>query len=245
MQENKIVIRGVNFDNVDMNEALEKAKGFIENNGSVKVVHTPNSEIVQLCVEQNGYYSLINSADIILPDGSGVILASKLLHTPLTKGKVAGVEFGEHLAKMASEHSWKLFLFGGKPGIAEAAADKLKEKYPKLEICGTNDGYIKDESADNALIEKINLSGADILYVCTGVPRQEKWMYEHRDKLNVKLMAGLGGSLDIYSGTSKRAPDIFIKLGLEWFYRLIKEPQRIGRMMKLPKFIIGTVFSRK
>lgn len=246
---NKINIRGVYFDDVDMNEAVARCDELINSSDTPHTVHTPNAEIVQLCIEKPEHYELINSASLIIPDGAGVILAAKLLKTPLTKGKVAGVELGDNLARLASEKGYSIFLLGGKPAnaeegtpcVAEEAARKLAEKYPGLKVAGTNDGYFKD---DAAIIEKINASGADILYVCTGVPRQEKWMAAHRSELKVKLMLGLGGSLDIYSGMSKRAPKIFIKLGLEWLYRLLKEPWRLGRMMKLPKFVLGTLFSK-
>ena len=239
---NKINIRGVLFDDVDMAEAVARCEELIASDDTPHRVHTPNAEIVQLCVEQPEYYELINSASLIVPDGSGIILAAKLLHTPLVKGKVAGVELGERLAALSAEKGYRLFLLGGKPGVAEEAARKLEEKYPGMQLSGVNDGYFKD---DAEVIEKINRSNADILFVCTGVPRQEKWMYAHRDELKVRLMLGLGGSLDIYSGTAKRAPKIFIRLGLEWFYRLLKEPWRLGRMMKLPKFILGTIFAKR
>jgi len=238
------------FDSVTMDEAVAVCDDLINSSDTPHTVHTPNAEIVQLCVEAPEHYELINSASLIIPDGSGVILASKILKTPLVKGKVAGVELGDRLAKLASEKGYSIFLLGGKPAnadegtpcVCEAAARKLCEKYPGLTVAGTNDGYFKD---DAAIIKKINDSGADILYVCTGVPRQEKWMAAHKAELNVKLMLGLGGSLDIYSGMSKRAPKIFIRLGLEWLYRLLKEPWRLGRMMKLPKFVLGTMFSKK
>ncbi len=240
----KISIRGVNFDNVSLDEAADIVNGFILGEGT-KTIHTPNAEIVQLCVEQNEYYDLINSADLIIPDGSGVILASKILGTPLKKGKVAGIELAERTLALSAEHGYKVFFLGGKPGVADIAAQNMKEKYPGLDIVGTNDGYFKKEGEEtDAVIEKVNASGAQVLFVCLGVPAQEKWMYANRDKLNVRVMAGLGGSLDVYAGNVKRAPKIFIKLGLEWLYRLMKEPSRIGRMMKLPKFILGTFFSK-
>lgn len=240
----KISIRGVNFDNVSLDEAVGIVEGFIEGGGT-NVVHTPNSEIVQLCVEQNEYYSLINSADLIIPDGSGVILASKILGTPLAKGKVAGIELAERTLALSAERGYKVFFLGGKPGVADTAAQKMTGKYPALNIVGTNDGYFKKTGEEtDAVIEKINNSGAQVLFVCLGVPAQEKWMSENREKINVRVMAGLGGSLDVFAGNVKRAPKIFIKLGLEWFYRLIKEPSRIGRMMKLPKFLFGTLFAK-
>ena len=239
---NKISVRGVNIDNVTMDEATEIIDTFAASK-SFHAVFTPNAEIVQLCVEDKDMLELVNSADLIVPDGAGVVLASKILKKPL-KGKVAGVELGEKAISLSNEKGYRVFLLGSKPGIAELAAEKLREKYPDFNLVGTNDGYFKKEGAESdAVIDKINSANTDILFVCLGVPAQEKWIMANRDKLkNVGLIMGLGGSLDSYAGTVKRAPKIFIKLGLEWFYRLIKEPKRIGRMMKLPKFVFGTIF---
>ena len=135
----------------------------------------------------------------------------------------------------------RLFLLGGKPGIAELAAKKMLEQHPKLCICGTMDGYFK-EAAD--AVQRINAAKADVVYVCLGAPKQENFMHDHAHELNVKLMIGLGGTLDGIAGTVKRAPRWMIRLQLEWLYRLIKEPRRIGRMMRLPKFIFAAIKMR-
>jgi len=238
MEYDKINVRGIDFAAVDMNEAVGICRDLFNSDGLPKIIHTPNAEIVQLCIEQPEYYNLINRADLIIPDGAGVILAAKILKTPLVKGRVAGIELGENLIKLSAELGWKVFLYGGEPDVADMAAANLTAKYPNLIICGTNDGFEKD---NDVVINKINDSGAEFLIVCLGVPRQEKWMRDNIDKLNVKLMVGLGGSIDGYAGIVKRAPKLFLKLNLEWFYRLIKQPSRIGRMMKLPKFIFGTI----
>ncbi len=240
----KITVRGVHFDHVTLDEAARIAAGFAAGD-IARVIHTPNSEVVQLCIEQPEYYDLINSADLIIPDGSGVVLASKILGKPLTKGKVAGVELAERILADAADSGMAVYLLGGKPGVAGTAARKMCEKYPGLHIVGTHDGYFdKTGEQNDAVIGEINASGARILLVCMGVPAQEKWMAANRKKLQVGVMAGLGGSLDVFAGTVRRAPKIFIKLGLEWFYRLLREPTRIGRMMKLPKFLFGTMFAK-
>ena len=242
----KITVRGVHFDDVSLDEACARVDEFIQSEGSAKIIHTPNAEIVQLCCEQPEYYELINSADMIIPDGSGVILAAKILKTPLKKGKVAGIELAEKTLALSAQKGYKVYFLGSKPGVAEQAAKNMAEKYPGLNVVGCHDGYFKKEGEESdAVIAGINASGAQVLFVCLGVPAQEKWMAANREKLAVKVMAGLGGSLDVFAGNVKRAPKIFIKLGLEWLYRLLKEPSRIGRMMKLPKFVIGTVFSKK
>lgn len=247
----RINIRGIPFDNVNYDEAVEKCMDFVRNpksDGSAAILHTPNSEIVQLCIEQNKYYEIIGGADIIIPDGVGIILASKILGTPLIKGKVAGVEVADGILRAASKEGYSVFFYGGKPkneesdAIADIAASKAVEEYPGLKIAGTCDGYIKDEAA---VIARIHDSGADILYVCLGAPKQEIFMFEHRKELGVKLCCGFGGTLDVIAGTVKRAPRIFIKLGLEWLYRLITQPSRFFRMLALPRFLIGTIFSKR
>ena len=244
----KINVRGVAFDNVDLDEALAIAEGYIER-GERCVVFTPNSEIVQMTLEDEGFREIISSADLILPDGAGVVLASKILKTPL-KCKVAGCEFAERLVRESASGKYKIFFYGSKPeteegvSVSELAERKMAEKYEGFKAAGTSHGYVKKENYPE-LIEKINSSGAEVLFVCLGVPMQEKFIFENRDKLSPKVIIGLGGTLDVFAGTVKRAPEIFVKLSLEWFYRLLKEPKRIGRMMKLPKFIFGTIFSRK
>ena len=134
-----------------------------------------------------------------------------------------------------------VFLFGSKPGVAEAAADNLTAAYPGLVISGTCNGYFTD---DGPIIEKINAASPDLLLVCLGAPKQELWMSENASRLNVRLMAGLGGSLDVFAGNVKRAPAAWQRLGLEWLYRLIKEPRRIKRMIKLPLFVLAVIIKR-
>ena len=236
----KINIRGIPFDNVTMQEAIALAEREIGKEG-VSVVVTPNAEIAQACLENTHIHDIVTQADIILPDGAGIIMASEILGTPL-KEKVAGVELGEATLKHCAEHGIGVFFLGAKPGVANDAAKVMQEKYPGLPVLGTHDGYFKKTGEENdAVISEIVASQAKVLFVCLGVPAQEKWIYENRDRLiGVKVALALGGSLDVYSGNVKRAPKLFIRLGLEWFYRLLKEPKRIGRMMKLPKFYFGT-----
>ena len=135
-----------------------------------------------------------------------------------------------------SKSGKSVYFLGAKPGIAQRAGENMAQKYPGLTVAGVHDGYFKE---DDEVIADINASGAQVLFVCLGAPKQEYWMHKNLSKLNTHLMLGLGGSLDIFAGESKRAPDIFIKLGLEWLYRLLKQPSRIGRMMALPKFIMA------
>ncbi len=237
----KINIRGVYFDSVTLDGAADILMSSLEN-GKQCVLYTPNSEIVQACIDSPELYGVINSAELVIPDGIGVVKAGRILGTPFVHGKVAGIEVGEEIIKRLSGSGRGIFLLGGKPDIAEAARDKLSEKYGGLNFVGCHDGYFKKNGEENdTVIEEINKSGAEVLYVCLGAPAQEKWIAENRGRFaSVKLMLALGGSLDGYAGAVKRAPKIFIKLGLEWFYRLLREPWRLKRMMNLPKFYFGT-----
>ena len=228
----KIDIMGVGFDNVTMEEAIARTRELLALNAPFYCV-TPNSEIVYEAMHDTAFFDLLNGAALVLPDGAGVVKASKILGTPL-KQKVAGVEYADCLLSLMEELDLGLFLLGAKPGIAELAFEKMKQKHPRLRLCGLNDGYFQD---DAPVIEKVNASGADVLFVCLGAPKQEKFMFAHKDDCKVKMMIGLGGSLDSFAGTVKRAPRWMIKLNLEWFYRLLKEPKRLGRMMRLPKFL--------
>lgn len=229
----KIDVMGVQFDNMTKEQFVARAEEIIQA-GEHGYCVTPNAEIVYEAVQDDSFRDLLNGASLVLPDGAGVVLGAKILGTPLTE-KVAGIEFGEALCDLMAKTGGKVYLLGSKPGVAEQAGENLKKKYPGLNICGTADGYFKDETE---VIQKINEAQPNILFVCLGAPKQEKFMKNHLGEINANLMLGLGGSLDGYAGVAKRAPRWMIKLNLEWLYRLIKEPSRLGRMMRLPKFVV-------
>lgn len=231
---NTAEILGVRFSAVTMEEAVEAAMARIRAQEKGYVV-TPNAEIVYLCRSQPDLTALLNGACLTLPDGIGVVYAARLLHRTLP-GKVAGVDFAEALMARMAREGRSVFFLGAKPGVAELAAQKLTEKYPGLVVKGCRDGYFQDDAEAVAAVNAAG--GADLALICLGAPKQERFMKAHQDELQATLLCGLGGSLDVFAGTVRRAPDIFIKLGLEWFYRLLKEPKRIGRMMSLPKFML-------
>lgn len=235
----KLDVMGLQFDNVTMDEALTRADAFLSGDKTVCVV-TPNAEIAYEALHDASLRKLLNSADLMLPDGAGVVLASKLLKTPL-KEKVAGVDFAAGLLKLLARNQQSVFLLGAKPGVAETAAEKMVQMTPGLRIAGLHDGYFTDEAP---IIAQINESGADVLFVCLGSPKQELFMQRYRQALGVKIMIGLGGSLDAFAGTVKRAPQWMIRMNLEWLYRLIKEPKRFGRMLRLPKYLFAVMKTR-
>ena len=237
---NTASILGVQFHAVTKQQAVELAMSKIRSRQKGYVV-TPNPEIVDLCRHDEKFMGVVNHATLVLPDGIGIIYAAKILGEKL-HGKVAGIEFAESLVAAMAKENMRLYLLGAKPGVAEKAGANLCAKYPGLVLAGTHDGYFSDPQE---VVDIINAAGgADVVFVCLGAPKQEKFIADNMDDIHSTLFCGLGGSLDVFAGVAKRAPDIFIKLGLEWFYRLLKQPSRIGRMMKLPKFLLIVIKER-
>ena len=232
----RINIMGVGFDSLTLPEAVERAEELMAERRAAYVV-TPNPEIVMTCWENPDAMDAVQNADLVLPDGVGVVYGARILGTPL-KGKLPGIDFATEVMRRMAKCGGRVYLLGAKPGVAETAGERMKAQFPGLEICGTHDGYFQD---DAPVIKDINALQPDLLLVCLGAPKQELWMHRNAAALEVGLMAGLGGSLDVFAGTVKRAPVFFQKLGLEWFYRLIKEPWRFKRMMKLPKFLFACI----
>lgn len=230
----RIDVCGVGIDNVTMDEAVARAMELLRGSETAYAV-TPNAEIVWEAMHDPALRDLINEAALVLPDGAGVVLGARILGTPL-KEKVAGIDFAGRLMAAMAQSGHKLYLLGSKPGVAEEAARRCVEKYPGLQICGTADGYFQDEGP---VVEAINASGADAVFVCLGAPKQERFMKAHQQELHARFLIGLGGSLDGFAGNVKRAPKWMIRCNLEWLYRLVKEPRRLGRMMRLPKFILA------
>jgi len=236
----RIDVLGVGFDNLTMEEAVNRGMELLHSEGAHYVV-TPNPEIVEVCRENPEAKEAVNGADLVLPDGIGVIKGAAILGTPL-KERTPGVEFAAHIMERMAQEGLSLFLLGAKPGVAELAAANLTEKYPGLKIAGTHDGYFKE---DAPVIDTIKTSGADCVFVCLGAPKQEFWMRKNGLATGAHLLCGLGGSLDVFAGVVERAPKFWCDHGLEWFYRLCKEPKRIGRMMKLPLFLIHVKQEKK
>ena len=236
----RIDVLGVGFDNLTMKEAVAAGMELLHQEGAHYVV-TPNPEIVEVCRESPEAMAAVNGADLVLPDGIGVVKGAAMLGTPL-KEKTPGIEFAAGLMERMAREGMSLYLLGAKPGVAETAGEKLAAKYPGLKIAGTHDGYFKE---DAPVVRAIAESRADAVFVCLGAPKQEFWMEKNGEATGAHLLCGLGGSLDVFAGTVERAPKFFRDHGLEWFYRLCKEPKRIGRMMKLPLFLIHVKKEKK
>lgn len=229
-----IDVLGVKVDRISFNDAVDRAENLVKTDG-VSTVFTPNPEIIMVAKDDAVFRSILNSAELCTADGIGVVYAAKILKTPVPE-RVAGFDLTCELLKRLSQSGEGVFLFGAKPTVAEIAKANMEKKYQGLNIVGTRNGYFKPED-ESEIVNEINESGAKLLLVCLGAPKQEKWIAAHRNELKVNLCMGVGGTLDVFAGTAKRAPKIFIKLNLEWLYRLLKQPSRIGRFAALPKFM--------
>ena len=236
----RIDILGVGFDNYTMAELVEKGTEFLCSDGCHYVV-TPNPEIVETCRENAEARRAVNGADLVIPDGIGVIYGARILGTPL-KERTPGIEFGTHMIEKCARLGKSVFFLGAKPGVAELAAENMKKKFPDLKVAGTHDGYFKE---DAPVVEKVRASGADLLFVCLCAPKQELWIARNAAKLRVGAVIGVGGTFNFIAGKVKRAPMWMQKCGLEWLHRLIKNPKRIGRQLKLFSFLFIAFFNRK
>lgn len=235
MTGKRVDMLGVPIDAVGEKEAFRRVVEFFEGS-TLKKIYTPNPEIVMLAQQDGKLLRILQEGDLVVPDGIGLIIGSKIKNKGLTE-RVPGVDLMHRILIYCGQYGKSIYLFGGKPGVAEQAAVNIQEKYPGIRVVGMHHGYITPEE-ENKIVEDINTSGAQVVFVALGAPKQEYWIDRHKDQLNCQIAMGVGGSIDVYAGTVKRAPKAFQRLGLEWFYRLLKEPRRYKRMLLLPKFLI-------
>lgn len=241
MSNEKISIFDIPIDNIRMEQAFAKVISFLEKD-FCHIVFTPNSEIMMAARSDALLKEILSSANLLVADGAGVVLGSKILGTPLPE-RVAGYDLTCKIFEYASQNPLRIFLFGAKPDVVEVAATKIPMMFPGIEIVGYENGYFKPED-ESKILDHISKCNPQLLLVALGAPRQEKWIYANRDKIKANVCIGVGGSLDVFAGVAQRAPLIFQKYGLEWFYRLCKQPSRFVRMLALPKFVLYTFAER-
>lgn len=199
---------------------------------------TPNGVMAMHAIEDLSFSALLQKATLTLPDGVGITAAAKLLHTPFSHGRVTGVSLGEEVLRLAAKEKLSVFFLGGRPGIAELAAKRMKARYPALLIAGCRHGY----SLDRSLTKQVKSSGAAILFCCLGSPKQEAVAERLSHALSCPILC-LGGSLDVYAGKVERAPEIVQSAGCEWLWRTLREPRRITRLPALISFSL-IIFQR-
>jgi N-acetylglucosaminyldiphosphoundecaprenol N-acetyl-beta-D-mannosaminyltransferase len=227
-------ILGIPVDCITMDGAIDYATCLIEENEKGGYILAINPEKVMVLQKDAALLNAFSSASLLIPDGIGVVMAMRWLHG-LQTVRVPGSELMPRLCAMAAGKGYGVFLYGAQEDVNKGSAEKLCHLYPGLKIAGRANGYLKEEDMPE-LVRRINASGANILFVALGSPKQEQWIQKWCANLDVNIIQGIGGTLDTIVGTVKRAPPIFCKLGLEWFYRLVTNPQRASRQKALPVF---------
>ena len=235
--ENKISLLGAGIHNVTMEEAMTVIDSFVAEGGLHQVI-TLNAEILYQAQENQRLLRLINKADLVTPDGSGIVWGADYLGMTL-KERVSGIDLLWEICRVAPEKGWRIYLLGAAPGVAEQAAANLKIKYEGISIAGVRNGYFDMSSQEEvqSIVEEVRQAQADILFIAMGAPRQEYFIEDYGKEFGVKVAIGVGGSFDVVAGNVKRAPVFMQKMGIEWLWRLLCQPSRWKRMMNLPRFV--------
>lgn len=231
---------GVEVNTEGYDELIRKIFARIHS-GEKSFIVAINPEKLMASRRDSGLREILQTADFQIPDGVGVLLASRIRKGKIRE-RVTGIDMMEALCKNAAETGASIFLYGGKPGVAEEAAKTLEKKYPNLKVAGIIDGYEKDT---DMIRQTIDRSGASILFVAMGSPKQEQFIINEMHQLKPSVYQGVGGSFDVFAGNVKRAPAVFRKFGMEWLYRLLIEPSRWKRQLALPKFLFAVFKERK
>ncbi|MBR6013091.1 MAG: WecB/TagA/CpsF family glycosyltransferase [Selenomonadaceae bacterium] len=237
----RVEILGVKVDALTMAQAVEKIESLISEKKS-SLVATANAEMLMRATEDEELKKILNSAELVTADGAGTVWAAHHLGKNMPE-RVAGYDLVQEIMKISPKKSWKIFLFGAAPTIAEKAKLKAEELYPNIKIVGVRNGYFSAED-EPEIISQIKKSQPDILLAALGVPKQEKWLYAHKDELKVPVSIGVGGTFDVMAGVVKRAPLWMQKAKLEWLFRAMLQPSRAGRLIALPKFVLKVVMSK-
>lgn len=249
MKMKTIEIFGTLVHNTTLDEATKTIESYLKGE-KLHTIYTPNTEIIMAAKDDENLKKLLNKGDLVTPDGIGLVYGARIKKRPLQE-RVTGFDMSIKMLEIANKNNYSLYLLGGKEGIARDAAENIKKDYPNIRIAGYHHGYFKGSHTGNInseeeikIINEINSNNADIIFVGLGFPKQEIWIDLNKDKIKSKVIIGNGGVMDILSGNAKRAPDIYQNLGLEWLYRLVKNPSRIKRQLVIPKFMFMVIFGR-
>ena len=235
-------ILGAKIHTIDKAQALDTIEEFILSRKPHMVV-TLDASAVVLAHREPELMDIINSADLVTPDSIGILWAAKRFGIDLPE-RVSGIELVEHLCERGAKKGYRPYLLGAAPGIAEAAAETLKERYPGLQIAGIQHGFFPEEECPG-IVDKIRDAKPDMLFAAMGIPLQEKWIRKYMAEMQVPVSMGVGGTFDVLSGLVKRAPNWMQKMNLEWLYRLVNNPKKIGKCSTLPIFTLMVLSAGK
>lgn len=235
-------ILGCRVHDVDMDTLLNAVHGFVNNQITHHIV-TADATAIVIAQSDPEFMDIVNTADIVSPDGISIVLGSRFSRKRI-RVRVSGVDISMNVLEMAARENFSVFFFGAAPGVAEMAAEKMIQQYPGLVVAGMRNGFFDDATDSDAIVEQIRSSGAKVLFVALGIPKQEKWIRHNIEKLGVGVAIGVGGTLDVMSGKVKRAPAWYQRHGLEWLYRLSKDRRKIAKVVLLPKFVFMVICER-
>ncbi|MEG6615174.1 WecB/TagA/CpsF family glycosyltransferase [Peptococcaceae bacterium 1198_IL3148] len=231
----RVELLGAYIDALNMEQTVDRAADFVKS-GRPHHIITLNPEYLYRAQREKALLDLANSADLVTPDGTGIVWACNIAGSPVPE-RVTGIDLMLHLCAKGEHQGWRVFLLGAAPGVAEEAGQRLKQQHPGLTIVGTYHGYFTD-SESGRIAEMIREANPHLLFVALGAPRQEQWIAKYQPQMGVPVAMGVGGSFDVVSGRKQRAPKWTQQLKIEWLYRLVKEPSRIKRQLVLPKFVM-------
>ena len=237
----RVDLLGVSVCKVTAAEVIDKILEYVKTDEG-HIIVTADASAVVIASGDPEFTEIIREADIVTPDGAGILLASKILGLGISE-KVSGVDLARSLCRLSGEKGFSIYFLGAAPGVAEEARQKLLEQYPDMKVAGVHHGYFKPEE-EAAVVEDVRNSGADVLLVAMGIPAQEKLIKRNLDKLGVKAAIGVGGTFDVFSGRIERAPVWMQRHGMEWFHRLMKNPKKISKVAMLPRFMMMVLRKR-
>jgi len=239
----RLTIVGVPVDVVTFDSLLAQIAEWIARGDRARQICTVSPEFVMIAQDDPTFMRVLHGADLCVADGVGLLLAARILGRRLPE-RVTGSDGVPLIARRAAERGWRLFLLGAAPGVAEQAAARLVAENPGLLIAGTYAGSPAPAEEED-IVARVNASGADILLVAYGAPRQDVWIARHRERLAVSVAMGVGGTFDFIAGVVPRAPRWMRRLALEWLYRLVRQPWRWRRMLRLPRFVWAVLTHRE
>ncbi|MCL1789774.1 MAG: WecB/TagA/CpsF family glycosyltransferase [Peptococcaceae bacterium] len=236
----QVKVLGVGIDGVTMEESVRFIRGALEEGRRLRVV-TANPEMILRAESDEGLREILSQADFVVPDGEGVVWAARVLGSRLPE-RVTGIDLARRLLEEGATYGWRVFFVGGKPGVADEAAVRVRREFPGLMV-GTHHGYFAADEEDEAdVLALIREFRPDILLAGMGVPFQEVWLSKYPDLAGVRV--GVGGTFDVFAGRAKRAPGWVQRLRLEWLFRLLREPKRFRRQLVLPRYMWRVIRQR-
>lgn len=234
-------VLNVPVSRIDMAMALDRVEDFVRSQSPHMVV-TPDSSAIVRAQTDSELADIMRSADLVTPDGAGVIWVARIFGLPLWE-RVTGCDLMQRICERAAQRGWRVYLLGAAPGVAEQAAARLAERCPGIQVAGTHHGYFTAEQ-EPEIVSAITAARPDVLFVAFGIPKQEKWIRRHLATLGVPVAIGVGGSFDVIAGRISRAPQWMGRVGLEWLYRTLREPRRLGRALTIPRFLAMAIADR-